>query len=905
MPAIDPEQWSTDAVVADGGVVHLRPLHVDDAANLLDLAGRLSDESIYYRFFRIYRPRTEADVAPFLDLDYRDRFALVAELDESIVAVGRYMYEPDRQSAEVAFVVEDRHQLRGIGSLLLEHLAAIARSNGITRFHAETLFDNQKMLHVFAAAGYQVHRSLESGVWEIEFSLDDSASEAVIDREREAEAASVARVLRPESIAVVGASRREGSIGNAVFRNVIRSGFTGVVHPVNPNADSVAGVKAYPSITAIGDPIDLAVIVVPAEHVPGIVEEAGDAGVRAAVVISSGFAETGPEGARAQTELVRTAHSHGLRIVGPNCIGVINTADEVRLNATFAPIDPVPGVVGFASQSGALGIAILDAAREIGLGLSSFVSIGNKADMSGNDLLQFWEQDPGTELAILYLESFGNPRKFSRIARRFCRTKPLLVVKSGRSEAGRRAAASHTAALATSDVLADTLFQQAGIIRVPSLEQLFDVARLLVSQPLPGGDRVAIIGNSGGPGILAADACAGSGLDIPELSPDTQDRLRAILPAGAGLSNPVDVIADAGPDQYEAAIRILADEDDVDAILVIFTDTAVTESEQIADAIRRVVEDGLTKPVAATFLVGEVGKAIEATDEAGRRRDIPVFRFPEEPAMALGHAASLARWRRRPPGTVPTLSEVDVGAARELVAAKLVERPEGGWLATPDVAALLGCFGLSLVDTRVVSSADEAGQIAARIGRAVALKVESETIQHKSDVGGVALGVEPGDAAEVYETMAARIGPDMQAAIIQPMVEPGVEVIIGAMNDPSFGPVVMFGFGGTAAELFADQAFSIVPVTDVDAAELVRRPRSAQLLMGHRGTAPVDMEALEDLALRVGRLVDAVPELAELDLNPVIARPDSVSVVDCRARLQPLDRPLIQPIRRLDRPIGS
>lgn len=898
----DRDPWTADVVVADGGVVRLRPLRGDDGPNLLHLASRLSDEALYYRFMSPFRPTTDKDVAPFLDLDYRKRFALGAELNGELVAVGRYMAESDQTSAEVAFVVEDRHQQRGIGSVLLEHLAAIARSNGITRFHASTLGDNEKMLRVFADAGYHVHRTLEQGIWEVGFGLDDSSIEAVTARERAAEAASVARVLAPRSVAVIGASRRPGSIGNAVFRNIIEGDFAGVVHPVNPAADSVAGVKAHASIGAIPDRVDLAVIVVPADLVADVLEEAGAAGVGAAVIITAGFAETGKEGALAQAELVRIAHRHGLRLVGPNCVGVINTADDVRLNATFAPTQPERGSIGFASQSGALGLAILEVAGDLGLGLSSFVSLGNKADISGNDLLQFWEEDPATEVALLYLESFGNPRKFSRLARRFCRTKPLVVVKSGRTEAGRRAASSHTAALASSDVLADTLFRQAGIIRVTTLEQLFDVARLVVHQPLPRGRRVAIVGNSGGPGILAADACVGAGLVVSELAQSTQDRLRSLLPSGAAVSNPVDLVASGTGGNYQSALQAVLDDDGIDAILVIFTDTSVTDPADVATAIQRVTQGGTAKPIAATFLSGDVGRSIETHDADGRRRDVPVFPFPEAPAIALGHIATLAEWRQRPSGVIPKLEGIDPAAARIFASHTVARTPEGGWMATDELAELLGCFGITLAESILVGSADEARAAASRLGRPVALKVVSDTIQHKSDVGGVFLDVEVEDVGRQYSVMAERLGEAMTGALVQPMVGPGVEVIIGAVDDQAFGPVVMFGLGGTATELFADRAFSIVPLTDLDAAELINAPRSSALLRGHRGSDPVDLDALEDLVLRVGRLADSVPELAELDLNPVIARPDGAFIVDARARLAPSHHPLVQPIRRLDRP---
>ncbi len=899
---IDPDIWASDVVIADGGVVRLRPLHADDGPRMLDLAARLSDETVYNRFFTNRRPETDADLEPFLDLDYRERFALVAELDEKLVAIGRYMADPDRGTAEVAFVVDDRHQLRGIGTILLEYLAAIARSNGIDRFHATTLSGNRKMLNVFAGAGYPVHRSLDQGVWDVEFGLDASVSDAIVDRERKAEAASVGRVLAPRSVAVVGASRQQGSIGNIVFRNIIRAGFAGVAYPVNPSADSVAGVKAYPTLASVPGSIDLAVIVVPAAHVLPVIEEAGHAGVGAVVVISAGFAETGSAGAALQADLVRVAHRHGMRLVGPNCIGVVNTAADVRLNATFMPDDPVPGSVGFASQSGALGLAIVDVASDLGLGLSSFVSVGNKADLSGNDLLQYWEQDPGTDVALMYLESFGNPRKFSRIARRFCRTKPLVVVKSGRSEAGARAALSHTAALASSDVLADTVFRQAGIIRVATLEQLFDVARVLVHQPVPAGRRVAIVGNSGGPGILAADACAGAGLEVPELSAATQEALRDRLPLGAGVSNPVDVIASASASDYEAALRLVLDDDAVDMVLVIFTDVTVTDPFDVAAALRRVVEDGVTKPIVASFLSGEVGHAVEATGPDGVRRDVPVFPFPEAPAIALGHVARLGQWRQQPLGTAPELGDVDPADARSRASRAVASHPDGLWLPTEDLAGLLGSVGISTVRSELATSAGAARELAETTGGPVALKVVSDTIQHKTDAGGVVLGIEPGEVEREYLAMAGRIGTAMQGVLVQPMVEPGIEVIIGAVNDRAFGPVVMFGLGGTATELFADRAFSIVPVTDLDAAALVRTPRSSALLFGHRGSVPVDVAALEDLVLRIGRLIDTVPELSELDLNPVIARPDGAFVVDARARLEPVGDVLSEPVRRIGRP---
>lgn len=900
VPIAHPELWSADVVVADGGVLHLRALTPDDGAALLDFVDGLSDESRYFRFMSRWRPRNEADLARFLDLDYHDRVAIVAELGDRIVAVGRYMYVDERDSAEVAFTVADDHQLRGIGTLLLEHLAVIARTNGITRFHAEALGANHKMLRVFSNAGYRVHRSLDQGVWEVDFSIDETPTDVVAAREHAAEAASVRRILAPSTIAVVGASNREGSVGHALFQNLLRAGFSGVLYPVNRSAEAVSGVLAYPSLRDVPGGIDLAVIAVPSSEVETVIAEAGEVGAGAAVIVTAGFAEVGADGAATQDRVVDLAHRHGLRVVGPNCIGVVNTDPAVGLNATFAPVAPRQGTIGFASQSGALGIAILATAERFGLGVSSFVSLGNKADVSGNDLLQYWLDDDATTVGMLYLESLGNPRKFSRLARRFSRRKPLVVVKGGRSGAAKRAAASHTAALASDDALADTLFSQAGIIRVATLEELFDVGRVLVHQPLPAGRRVAIVGNSGGPGILAADACVGAGLDVPELSVATQEKLRAVLPATAGVSNPVDVIADATPAQFERALATVMADPDIDAVLTIFTDPMVTDPTDVAAAIARAVAAGPPKPVAATFLGGDESRLLHVDGGDGPRH-VPVFSFPEAAAVALGRIADYVAWRDRPTGEIPELDDLDLGDARLCVAEVLAHAPEGRWLTNPELDRLLGAVGIETVASHVVDSPEAAQAAAESIGGPVVCKLQSGRIRHKSDVGGVVLDVEPGDVAAVYRTMADRFGDDMAGALVQPMIGPGTEVIVGVLNDPSFGPAVVFGLGGIATELLADRGLRLVPLTDVDAESLLDEPRSAPLLQGYRGAEPVDHDALRDLLLRVSRLADAIGELAELDLNPVIARADGLFIVDGRARVAPVPDPALASRRRLDK----
>jgi acetyl coenzyme A synthetase (ADP forming)-like protein len=896
--------WQSDVVLADGRVVQVRPLSTDDLVAVRALLDGLTPQSLRMRFFS---PRAPSDVelTKMLDVDYRDRFTLGVEMAGELIGMGSYHYDSERASAEVAFTVADAHHAQGIGTLLLEHLVAAALSNGIQRFDAHTLGDNRQMLDVFRHAGFAVSRSLEGGVFDLEFDLSVPADGAVAERERIAETRSVARLLAPQVVAVIGASRTHGTVGNAVLVNICENGFAGTVHPVNPNASSVRGLKCYPSIADVPDHVDLAIIAVPAGAVAGVLGECGEAGVHGAVILSAGFAEIGAEGYGSEAALVRLARRYGMRLIGPNCVGIINTAPDVNLDATFAPTKPVRGSVGFVSQSGALGIAVLEAAESLGLGISSFVSLGNKADISGNDLLQYWEDDPATDVALLYLESFGNPTKFNRLARRFSKRKPIVAVKSGRSEAGQRAASSHTAALATDDILTDTLFRQTGIIRVDTLAQMFDVTRVLVHQPLPAGRRVAIVGNSGGPGILAADACSSAGLIVPELSQGTRTALVDLLGPHAGVRNPVDMLASADADAYEQALHLVLADDAVDAVIVIYTDPMISEQDAIVEAVRRAASATPHKTMLACFLARDLPPAIElaADDHVGARRAVPVFPFPESPAAALGRIAELATWRRRPGGTIAVPDGYDAAAVREVVRASLSTASDHSspsrWMGPEQLRLLLAAAGISMVPQVVVGSAAEAAAAAAALGLPVAMKVIAADVLHKSDVGGVALGLATADAvASAYDEMARRV-PAMSGVVLQPMADPGVETIVGIVRDDLFGPVVMFGFGGTAAELFADRAFQIVPMTDVDAAELVRAPKSAPLLTGYRGSAPVDVGALEDLLLRIGTLAATVPELAELDLNPVIATPDGIALVDGRCRIEAVLSPTVLPMRRM------
>ena len=654
-----PDSWVVDVVLADGATMELRPIRPDDARAVRQLLSSLSPDALRFRFFTQRRRFSDEEIERVTVVDYDDRMAFVAFSGGELVGVGGYEREAaSRAEAELGFIVHDEHQGRGIGTLLLEHLAAYATTRGIERFIGLTLGDNTKMLTVFDRAGWTVRKFFEDGAWHVSFVLDGAAVDATIERERQADVRAARRILEPESVAVVGASRRPESIGYAVLRSILDAGFTGVVHPVNPNASAVAGVKAYPSVASIGDPIDLAIIAVPAPAVADAVRDCAAAGVGGVVVISAGFAEIGGDGRDRQHEIVDIVRGSGMRLVGPNCLGVLNATEDVSLNATFVGTPPRSGPIAFLSQSGALGLAILDHARDLGLGLSSFVSVGNKADLSGNDFLQYWEDDTTTSVILLYLESFGNPRKFSRIARRVSRAKPVVAVKSGRSQAGRRGAASHTAALTSSDLMTDALFRQAGIIRVDTLEELFDVARVLVHQPLPSGRRVAIVGNSGGPGILATDACVGAGLEVPELSEDTQAVLRSMLAPGAGVSNPVDLVADSGPESYRDALHVLLTDDGVDAVIVIYASRSGRPevAAPALDAIRNGAVINPDKPVLAVFM--QAGTA-DPLIELGEGAAIPVFPFPESPARALGRIVQLVDWRNRPVGSVPDFDGID------------------------------------------------------------------------------------------------------------------------------------------------------------------------------------------------------------------------------------------------------
>ena len=879
--------YDVDVVLADGGSAHVRRLQPGDDRALTELYRGSSDQSRYLRFF------SPVSVAAAIRLGEQcvdpDRsFALVAEINDHVVAMAEYeLMNNEGTLAEAAFMVDDDWQGYGLGTILLEHLARAARERGVRRFRAAFLLENNRMRQVFRDAGFTTTWSRsQNNVCEamLELEATEGWRRAHRTREHHAEARSVARLLAPSSIAVVGAGRSSDSIGNVIVRNLVAGGFAGAVYPVNPHAPTIADLPAFPSVADLPAPIDLAVIAVPANAATEVVQECAAQGAQGVVVVSGGFAEL-PGGDAVQRDLVAVARGHGMRLVGPNCVGVLNTNPDVRMNATFSPVPAERGRVGFASQSGGVGIELLARAHALGLGISTFVSIGNKADVSTNDLLQYWADDPDTDVVLLYLESFGNPRKFRRLASELSRHKPIIAMKSGRTTAGARGARSHTAALADLDTAVDELFRATGVIRVDTLEELFDTASLVVHQPIPSGGRVAIISNGGGPGILAADACVGSGLEVAPLSDVVQQQLRALAPAGASVQNPVDLIAAASADVYREAARVVLGSGEVDALFVLYVTPQVTRPEDVEAAVIDIAADSGDIPVIACFL--GLPRRLSPLAVASRSTSVPVFEYPESAARALAHAVRLGEWRRRPRGSLPTPS-VDRARATQRVAAELARRNEGGWVDHDVAHAILTDYGIPVLTTTHAPTADLAVVAAEEIGYPVALKAASPLLVHKSDVGGVALDLATAAAVRAaYEKMHSALGDSMGGALVQPMVASGVELLAGITHDPQFGPLVVFGAGGTAAELQRDTVLRIPPLTDVDVDEMLHGFRSSPLLFGYRNAPLTDIRGLADVIVRLGRLADDLPEITDLDCNPLVASSTGVVALDVKLRIAP------------------
>ena len=893
------DRLDSRVVLRDGTVATLRVTGAADHDALRRFFHELSAESHRRRFFGMAEP-AETLIDAFCDSNNPTRQSTVVALrlvDGELrpIAVGSYI-DLGNRVAEAAVAVGDAFQGKGLGTILLERLATMAAASGFQRFEAMVLPENHAMLEVLRDSGFEIRSKSDRDAVTVLLTRSPTTESVTAAERRHALATtrSMRPLLAPKTVAVVGASRDSGSLGRRILDAIVAGGFAGPVYPINPKVSEVDGLRCYASVADAPRGIDLAIVAVPTSLVLQVVAECAAVGVKSLVVITAGFAEVGVAGRALQQELVDLVRGHGLRMVGPNCMGLLNTAADVRLNASFSPIVPPAGRVAFSSQSGALGMAILQLAIERRVGLSSFVSVGNKADVSSNDLLEYWEADPDTAVILLYLESFGNPRRFARLARRIGRTKPIVAVKAGRTRAGIRAAGSHTAALAASDIAVDALFHQSGVIRADTIDEMFDLAACLEAQPLPPGRRVAIVTNAGGPGILAVDACEAAGLTVAPFSAGTQARLSAFLPPEASIGNPIDMIASAGPDAYRRAIEVSLTSDDTDALIVIYTPVDPRTSGETLQAIREGIAAGRRagathKPVLGCLMAGD-GRPLPLDLQSER---IPVYIFPENAARALGRAAAYASWRAQPPALPWSFEDIRVDQARAVCRHALDTRGDG-WLTSDEVRVVLGAFGLPLVGEILAHSEEDAVAAARVIGFPVAAKLASRRVTHKTDVGGVELNLASEDAvrrafAEVLARGRTHVADaDIDGVVIQSMVSGGIETMIGIAADPLFGPLIGFGLGGIHVEVLGDVRFRVTPLTDRDADELLHEIRGLPLLLGYRGHPPADLDALREILLRVSRLAADVPEIAELDLNPVIALAPGhgCRVVDARVNVR-------------------
>ncbi|MFJ8906340.1 GNAT family N-acetyltransferase [Streptomyces sp. NPDC102351] len=930
-----PAHWEADVVLRDGGTARIRPITADDAERLVSFYEQVSDESKYYRFFAPYPRLSAKDVHRFTHHDFVDRVGLAATVGGEFIATVRYdrigaggrpASGAEADEAEVAFLVQDAHQGRGVASALLEHIAAVARERGIRRFAAEVLPANTKMIKVFTDAGYTQKRSFEDGVVRLEFDLEPTDRSLAVQyaREQRAEARSVQRLLAPGAVAVIGTGRTPGGVGRSILDNIRDAGFTGRLYAVNgalPDGQKeLDGVPAFRSVRDIDGPVDLAVVAVPADRVPDVVAECGEHDVQGLVVVSAGYAESGPEGKERQRALVRQARSYGMRIIGPNSFGVINTSPEVRLNASLAPDMPRPGRIGLFAQSGAIGVALLSRLHRRGggvtgvTGVSTFVSSGNRADVSGNDVLQYWYEDADTDVTLMYLESIGNPRKFTRLARRTAAAKPLVVVQGARHGAGPRGHAVRATQLPHATVSA--LLRQAGVIRVDTITELVDAGLLLARQPLPAGPRVAILGNSESLGLLTYDACLAEGLRPHP---------------------PQDLSTAASAADFHAALsRALAD-DTSDAVVVTAL-PAVGEGPvgdaALAEALRSAAAAAPTKPVLVVHVeLGGLAEALsaatstapqpgtvsgpvpadgDATADGGTGAQdaeplapaaasapvpppegahlIPAYPAAERAVRALAQAVAYGQWRREAadPGKVPEYEDIDERRAAALIEG-LLSRGQGLTLTTDATCQLLAAYGIHVHRALPAATPDAAAEAARTLGYPVALKATAPHLRHRADLGGVRLDLADeeqlrrayGELTELFG------GPEELRPVVQRMAPRGVDTVVRAVIDPAAGAVLSFGLAGAASQLLGDMAHRLIPVTDRDATSLVRSIRTAPLLFGWRGSAPVDTPALEELMLRVSRLVHDHPEVVAVTLEPVVVAPHGVSVLGASVRLAP------------------
>ena len=885
---------SAYALLADGTTAEIRPATPGDTAAVTAMHEAMSPENSYLRFFSFSRLSAEQEARRVCRAPAADHAALLATVAGQLAGVASYEITGNGHEAEIAFAVLDHMHGRGIGTLLLEHLISDAGRRGVTTLTASVLARNAEMQKVFADAGLSIRRELEDGVIELTCDLPhddadprwDPYLDAAALRERSADVVSLRHVFQPDSVAVVGASRRMGTTGRAILHNIVTAGYQGRVYAVNPHAAHMEAVPCVPSVAALPEPVDLAVVAVPPAAVCAVADKCGRRGIKALVVITVGLDP--PQGA----DLLAICRRYGMRLVGPGCFGIAVPA--TGLDATFATRHPTPGSAGLVMQSGGLGVALADRLSRLGVGVSSFASVGSKYDVSGNDMLMWWEQDQTTKLAVLYIESFGNPRKFARTARRVGHAMPILTVHAGRSVTGQRAAASRTAATATPLITREALFRQAGIIATDSLGELVDTAALLATQPLPAGPRVAVVSNVGGAGVLAADACSDHGLTVHRLTGETRRRLHALIPPSGAVTGPVNTTTTVSEHSYQRCLELAAADEGVDAIIALALPTAATGNLTAAIRAARI-----HIPLAAVILdqrepVQLLPRTSPAQQDqpgpaqpAGPAGAIPSYAYPEAAVRALAHAVTYSAWRARPTGHLREFTDVTPDNARALVRKYLTRHPKGGWLPPETLAALLAHYGVQLISLTPVASADDAVRAAADLGGPIVLKADVPGLLNKADAGAVQLDLRTdADIRRAYRVLSAKFG-RLRQILMQPMITGGTEVMIGITQEPMFGPLVVFGPGGVDTDGPTDHTARLAPLTDADADELIRSAPSAPLLLGHRGSPAADLPALQDLLLRISRLADDLPEVAELDLNPVIACPGGVSVVDARIHITP------------------
>jgi len=886
-------------ILRDGSTAFLRLSEPADLDALREFFYQLSPASRKRRFFSSAKPSEELLARQCDSSNPRSRLTLIVsrlvEGTSRIIATGSYAAR-DEMTAEVAFAVDDEFQGKGLGGLLLERLALLAVRNGFVRFWALTRIENALMLETFRRSGFPLHSKVEDECVEIDFSVapsEDSVSRSEV-RDRVFTTASLRPFFQPRSVAFIGASRDASSLGYRILDALIAGGFLGPIYAVNPNAAHVRSLPAYPSARQIPSAADLAVVAVPRDAVLPVVDDCAAAGIKALLVITAGFAEADEEGLALQEKLLERVRGHGMRMIGPNSMGLVNADPDVRLNASLSSGLPPHGSVAMSSQSGALGLAMLALARQRHVGVSTFVSVGNKADISGNDLLQYWQGDDATRVILLYLESFGNPRRFARIAKSVSRFKPIVAVKAGRATAAETESARGLLPI-SAEAPVDALFRQTGVIRAETLDEMFDLAAALERQPLPPGRRVAILSDGGGPGVLCASACRAARLSVPALSDSAKARLAAFLPSSTTIGNPLELFFDSSAGPYAQAVEELLLASEVDAVIAIHTPLDASESAVMLEAIGRGVAAGRAAGIAAKpVLACLVAKDDSAAPIALDGESIPTYAFPESAARVLGKLASYAEWRAGPHGIIPDFDDIDPDSARA-VCRKAIEERGAGWLTVGDARAILAAMSLPVASGGVARTADEAVSLAKTVGFPVAVKLASRRILQLTEKGGVHLNLEDEAAVRaafeaIRRSFEAGGGPEAaEGMLVTPMDRSGVEVRVSMVEDPSFGPLLAFGLGGIHVEVAADVAVRVTPLTDRAAAAMVREIRGYPLLEGYRGHRPADVEAIHEVLLRFSRLVEEVPDIAELHAGPIfVGSPgQGCRIADARIRVAP------------------